>query len=262
LNSGSGSSFRSTSRDFVVLPDGTFRLVGVVFEAESPTIPVIGARVTVTPGSFTMLTGVDGAYKFYGVPADAVVTVMKTGYTTLTQPIQLASHATRNFFLAFNDTRLMLSGPYTLTLDVTGSCSGNAPLNPALRQRSYEATLTQLGPEITVALTEPRFKTNPSGRGNKFIGRAGAGEVTFFLDTFDPYYYYYGLTPYPNIAERLPDNTVLVSGGTVTTTGSAAGLSGMMPGSMIRWDTRFPAYNTIGLEYCFSPAIRFTLTPR
>ena len=45
------SSAASASREVVVLPDGTFRLVGTVTDAEFPTIPVSGARVQLASGS-------------------------------------------------------------------------------------------------------------------------------------------------------------------------------------------------------------------
>ena len=266
---GTGSQQRFSTREFVVVPDGTYRLVGQITEADGPTVPVTGARVTVTPGSFSMFTGLDGRYQFYGVPADAVVTITKNGYSPVSQPIQLTTHSTRNFALVLIGTRLTVAGPYRLTLDVTGACSSAIPLNASLQQRTYDAILTQNGAEITVVLTEPRFRTNQLGRGNKFIGRASTSEISFFLDQFDLYYYYYDPIYYPSVAERLSDNTFLVPHGTVSTTISSIDLenglnrfSGNMSGVFNRWDTRFPQFNTNVIGYCSSSAIRFTLTPR
>jgi hypothetical protein len=258
---GTGPTQRQATKEFVVVPDGTYRLVGTIFEADFPTVPVINARVTVTPGSLTTLTGFDGRYKLFGVPPNAVVTVMKFGYTTISEGIQLSSHTNRNFNLPLTGTRLVIAGPYKLTIDFSGSCSSSNPLSPPLRLRTYDAVISQNGPEISVVLTEARFRTNPIGRGNKFVGRADSDGATFWLDPFDAYYYPYGQIYYPNVAERLSDNTILVPQGSATTTGSAAGLSGSMQGWIDHWDARFPNFNMIHLGYCASSA-QFTLTPR
>jgi len=252
---GSGASQRQAVKEIIVAPNGTFRLVGVVSEADFPSVPVIGARVTVTPGSLTTLTGFDGRYQLYGVQADSVVTITKTGYTTVSQGIQLTTDATRNFSLALAGARLAIAGRYTLTIDLAGTCSSGQPLSQSLRRRTYDADITQKGPDVDVVLTEPRFRINEAGQGNRFTGRATT-EVTFFLYSYD---YYYGY--YPSVVERLADGTILVPGGTVTTTGSAAGLSGNMEGSIFLWDARFPtSINLLG--YCYSSTAQFTLTPR
>jgi hypothetical protein len=262
VSQGAGINFRQASKEFVVTPAGTFRLIGTIFESDYPSVPVLGARVTVNPGGATYVTGFDGTYRLYGVPADAVITVTKSGYLPSTQPVQLTEHTVRNFGLVINGTRVTIAGPYTLTIDMTGICSSGQPLNSALRRRTYDATVTQNGPDIAVRLTESRFRLNGTGRGNWFSGRAGTDGVLFVLDWFDAYYYYYGLSPYPSIAERLADSTVLVSQGTVSTTGSAAGLSGLLDGAMIQWGAQFPNWNTNTVGYCYSPSAQFTLTPR
>ena len=259
---GTGISMRQATKEFIVVPAGTYRLTGMITEAGFPSVSVIGARVEVMPGSLAAITGLDGRYTLYGVPSDSVVTISKAGYTTVSQALQLTAHATRNFVLALSGPRFMIAGPYTLTIDVTGSCSSSTPLSASLQLRSYEAVITQTGPEIFVTLTEPRFRINPIGKGNKFIGRAGTDGVTFTLDAFDPYYYYYYQTYYPSVAERLSDSTILVPWGTVFATGSTTSLSGSMQGGIYRWDARFPAYNSNVVSSCDSPAIKFTLTPR
>ena len=218
---------------------------------------VSAARLTVSPGSLSTVTDFSGGYTLYGVPADAVITVTKSGYAELSQAIRLASHATQNFRLVITGQRVMLAGNYTLTIDIAGSCSSAFPLSPALQRRTYDAVMAQNGSELAVTLTENRFKTNSFGYGNRFTGRAGTAGASFYLGPFDLYYYYY-----PNVAERLPDGTVLVPSGEATTTGSAAGLSGTLKGSIYLWDATFPLHNSAGLGYCNSATTQFTLTPR
>jgi hypothetical protein len=259
---GTGATSRSANREFVVTPDGTFRLVGTVYEADFPSVPILNARVTVN-GSLTYITAPDGGYRLYGVPADAVVTVSKAGYTPITQSLRLTQHTTQNFNLPLSGSRLTISGLYTMTLDATTPCSSGTPLNSSLRRRTYDATVTQNGPDVTVLLTEARFRLNSLGRGNRFSGRASSDAVAFALDPYDAYYYpYYGPAYYPNVAERLADNTILVPQGNVVATASGAGLSGTMDGSIFQWNDRFPNSNLFLVGYCYSTSIQFALTPR
>ena len=259
---GTGNNRRQATKEVVILPSGTFRMVGFVSEAGFSTVPVASARVEVTPGSLVATTSFDGTYRLYGVPPDANVQVTKSGYFPFTQAIQLTAHSTRNFPLALSGTRLSLAGPYTLTMDLAGVCSSSRPLPVALQRRTYDAVLTQNGASAEVVLTEPRFRLNSLGQGNRFSGRVDSTGATFALPSFDAYYYpYYGST-YPSIAERLADGTILVAQGTAVTTGSAAGLSGNMDAGFYNWDSRFPASNSTVLGFCVSQAARFTLTPR
>lgn len=260
---GTGPSRRQSSKEVIIVPDGTYRVVGVVTEADYPTVPVMAALVRATPGTVSANTDFDGRYRLYGVPADATITITKAGYAPLSQDVHLTTHATQHFQLVLSGARLILTGPYTVTFDFAGTCSSNRPLAQALQRRSYDAVVTQNGPDITVDLTEPRFRTNTLGRGSRFTGRAGADGATFTLVYFDAYYYpYYGPSSYPNIAERLADSTILVAQGTVVASGPATNLSGLLNGGIYNWDARFPAGNTGILAYCNSPAIQFSMTPR
>ena len=88
--------------------------------------------------------------------------------------------------------RPMLGGPYTLTIDVVSPCPNG--LSPDLQHRRYDAFVSQNGPAVEVELTEPRFRLNSLGRGNKFTGRSLGNGVTFTLRPyaiFGYYYYYY-----------------------------------------------------------------------
>jgi hypothetical protein len=252
---------RTASREVVVVPDGTYRLVGTVTDADLPTLPVVGARVEV-PGGVSAITGSDGRYRLYGVPPESDVEVTKEGYRSDLQRVQLTAHATQNFRLALIGQRLDLAGSYTLTVEASG-CPGSRPLPSALQRRTYDVRLTQTGAALEATLTEPRFRLNSIGRGNQFTGRAETDGATFILQQFFDYYYpYYGPASYPNVAERLADGTHLVVSGTAVTTGSrVAGLSGTLNGTMQQWDSRFPAPQFL-LTSCTSSTHQFTLTPQ
>jgi hypothetical protein len=259
--SGRGTVTRSATREVVVVPEGTYRLTGLVTEAGPPATSVIGVRVEVVGGA-SALTGSDGRYRLFGVPPDADIRVAKPGYESQLQHVQLATHATQNFALSLAGPRLNLAGQYTLTVEVTDGCPGTTPLSTDLRRRTYDAVLSQNGPIVDVTLTEPRFRLSDN-RGNRFAGRVDSLGATFGLDIFSFYFYYYGYNyfRFPNVVERLADGTHLEMNGAAVTTGSRAGLSGSLNGALIQWDSRFPNV-AFSLARCSSSDHRFTLTPR
>jgi hypothetical protein len=251
----------SGSREIVVLPDGTFRMAGVVSELDSPEDPVGGARVEVTGMPLEAITDGNGGYRLYGVPGVAEVRVSRTGYQPHVERLQLTDHSTRNFRLALAGARLELHGAYTLTIDV--ACRTSTPVPSHLRHLSYDAFVTQKGPTLEVALTESsRFRTDSAGRGDRFTGRADAAEATFNLEGFSGYYYY-GFD-YANLVERLSNGTYLVVAGTAATRSLPAGLSGNLRGRVTHHDSSFPSVPLLSsiLASCYSDGHRFTLTPR
>ena len=247
------------TRELLVQPEGTYRVVGSVREAEAPSVPVIGARVEVLPGSLFTLTDVNGLYRLYGVPPQSSIRITAAGYQPIDQALELTANVTRHFVLDLSGPRLAFNGPHTISVDAVGVCS----LNPALQRRTYEAVLTTTGGTIDVVLTEPRFRLNSLGRGNRFSGHVIGNGATFTLEYYFDYYYpYYGPTAYPSVAERLDDNTFFVVAGTATTTGSASGLTGTLNnGTLTQWDSGFPNFGR-RLGDCFASNIKFSVTPR
>ena len=247
------------TRELVVQPAGTYRIVGSVREADAPGVGVPGARVEVIPGPNSTITDQAGLYRLYGVPPQSTIRITATGYDTLDQPLELSANATRHFSLNVNGPRLSLNGPYTIAVDTVTSCS----LNSALQHRTYEAMLTTTGTSIDVVLTEPRYRLNSIGRGNRFTGRVLGGGATFTLEPYYDYYYpYYGPFYYPSVAERLGDNTYLVVAGEAMTGGTSSGLTGTLAnGSITQWDSRFPNFPRL-LGSCFANNIQFSVTPR
>ena len=256
------------SREILVLPDGTYRMVGVVSENVAPPTPVVGARVEVMSGPARVAsTDWDGRYRLYGVPAIAEIRVTRDGYQPHFQSFQLAEHVTQNFQLALSGMRLDLAGSYTLTIDA--ACATSTPVPPEVRNRSYHASLIQSGSTLEVVVTESsRFRVNSAGRGDRFTGRVDAAGATFNLEGFsEPYYYYYGPrdpSGYANLVERLADGTYLVVTGTAVTRRLSADLSGNLKGGVTHYDSRFPSISLLSSAAgsCYSEAHRFTLSPR
>jgi hypothetical protein len=254
------------SREVLILPDGTYRMVGNVTESGPAATPIDEARVEVTSGStLVAVTDWDGRYRLYGVPGIADVRVTRNGYQPHVGRVQLAEHTTQDFQLALTGTRLDLAGSYTLAIDV--ACSTSTPVPADVRHLSYAAFLTQSGPGLEVVLTESsRFRV-AAGRGDRFSGRADAAGATFNLAGFSEGFYYYGpQSPfdYANLVERLPGGTYLVVTGAAMTRSLRAGLSGDLKGSVVSHDSRFPGIPLLSSMkgLCHSDAHRFSLSPR
>ncbi len=96
------------SREILVQPDGTFRMVGSVTEADSPGqgVPdaILEVRLTEDLSSRPVTsagTDATGRYRLYGVPAESYLHVRRPGYVPVTERIQIGSHTTRDFQLRF-----------------------------------------------------------------------------------------------------------------------------------------------------------------
>jgi hypothetical protein len=241
---------RDASKEVMVLPAGTFRLLGTVTDADRANVPIPNALVEV-PGGPSARTNNAGQYRLYGVPADAEIRVTREGYRPHEERVQLTGHSSRSFRLGLDTSIRNYSGNYTLTVQTSSICPGTNQLNPDLRRRQYEAVMQQTGSALEVRLTESRFapswKSFASDRFNGFVTPTGA---TFSVE-FN-YYYYYG--PFlANISERLPDGSTLYIYGTANTSGSPDGLSGSFNG----WFS----YNQ-GNQWSGCQASTFALTPR
>ena len=252
---------RQATKEVIIVPAGTFRLVGRVMDEEYPTAPVPGARIEVLPGGASTLSDNDGRFRLYGVPPDAELQITATGYSPSVQPVQLVKHTTRDFRIAATGPRPNLAGAYELSIDVTGSCSA---LPEDLQHRRYQAAISQDGVTLDVRLTEPRFRIDSGPRGDRFFGEARPGGALFDLP--NDFYDYYGFYTfgYPNVVERLSDGTFLVISGRVVTTGSAAGLSGMLTEGygLLRYGSKFPSVAQYLGGCDLKSAIQFTFSPR
>lgn len=229
---------RGSGKPFVVTPPGTFRLRGIVTEADT-TARVLGAEVEVRSGSADVLrtaTGEDGSFLLFGVPPEAELQISHSAYTRHVQNIRLAEHALLNLQLTLAEPRPSLTGTYTLTMG-SAECpiqGGHlAPLPGNLRQRTYTALLTQSGKNLEVTLTGEEFGPRPAEVLNRFFGTMEGGQVKFRLIGPDPdYYEYYYSNVFPNVAEILADGTYLIPSGLTDLRVSGAVLKGTLTGSL------------------------------
>jgi hypothetical protein len=252
---------RRSTKELIIVPTGTFRLVGHVFDAEFPTAALPGARAELLPAGPAANTFSGGRFVLYGVPAISQLRISRPGYSELIADLALTEHTARSFHLQAVGPRPAFTGSQTVSIDVTGSCFS---LPPELQHRRYNAVVTQTGIDLDIQLEGSQFRLNGIGRGNRFTGRIFGPTVTFQLEGYDPYYYpYFGAMGYPNVADRLADGSVLVVEGQVSTVASGAAWSGMMnSGLIVRWDVRFPN-NPSALGQCTTASlIQFSLEPR
>ena len=208
----------------LVLSSGTYRIAGVVRESG---LPVAGATVEVveSPGT-KMVTDALGAYRVYGVAGDIHVRVTKDGYKPLFSTVTVGQNQTLDFALEPVSPLADVSGLYSMTL--TADSCGVAP--DAERTRTYDAQVTQDGPQLKVALSGARFRTQ-GDRGDGFTGRIAPDGITFNLTGWNEFVYD---DVYFSVVEILAENPsrLLTVSGTVSATRSASGISGFLNGNI------------------------------
>ena len=199
----------SATARIMVLPKGTFRLSGTIYE--NAIVKLENVTVTVTSGvgeGLTAVTNVDGGYALYGVSGSVKIHAKREGYGDVVHQVTVTAHREHSLGLTPNRPLVDLRGTYTLTISTQSAC----PLAPGLfpdaaRRRWYTANVTQDGGHLVVLLTGADFIVH-KGSGNNFHGRvASTGEAVFYI-TPD----YYSDTDGLPIAERFGDTVLLVRG--------------------------------------------------
>ena len=231
------SSGLISAKEVLVLPEGTFRLVGRVIDAIS-NLALSEARVEVAGGP-AATTDASGYYRLYGVPASLEIRVTRHGYRAVVESIQLTAHSTRDFQL-LDTASVSYAGHYTLT--VQAACTdSDKPLTKELQRRTYDAQILQSGGDLEVRLSGARFSVS-DGRGDRFKGQVTAGGATFTMESD-----YFGW----DVVELTEDGWYLLIHGTSATMGSPSGLSGRLVGVFTTLFT---------VSYC--PASTFSLVPK
>lgn len=227
------------SREILVQPEGTFRMVGSVTEADSPGQGIRDAtlevRLTEDLSSRPVAgAGTDGAgrYRLYGVPPESYLHVRRGGYVPVTERIQVGGHTTRDFQLRFDGNVPSFDGTYTMTVDASNCIRFNVPVPSEFRVRTYTATIRQSGARLTVVLSDAQFYPGSGGFSGIATPTGADMEVRSF---YDPYYYP-SYPQQPDVVERLADGTALEVYGGARLTGTADRLSGSV-GAIRRWQT-------------------------
>ena len=232
----------------MVLPEGTYRVTGLVRDAG---LPVMGARVEVISGAAQGLgVNANGDYRLYGVAGDVELRATKEGYRENTQRLRITGHQAVNFNLELSAPRDVVAGGYTLTIAAADECRSALP--EEARLRTYTAVLTQTGAVLGGTLEGAEFFHDSFGALNRFSGAVQPNQVTFrFSAPFDYYFYL------PEVLERLttPTSTYLAIVGDVITTESSGRRSGALNGVIETMNATFRR-----LASCRSRSHQFVLS--
>jgi hypothetical protein len=250
--------------EVIVVPKGTYRLVGRVSEAGTASAPVAAARIEVAGGPSAGLsteTDEDGRYGLYGVAGETQLRVTRPGYAPLVRNLVVADHQVLDLDLALLRPREDFSGRYALTLAAAETCRPQLPAEAWIRH--YAAELVQNVAELDVKLAGATFVLNGQSKGGGFRGRIEADYLVFQLDEYQTrgsYSYYY--RQYPHVVEQIGASTYLVAAGTAVLTGSPQRLDGTLNGvvEIYRSDLRLPSWPQPPAASCRSEAHRLTLS--
>ena len=218
---------KRASLQVIVLTPGRYRLTGLVSDSGTP---VSGATVDVLDGSRAVMsarTDADGIYRLYGLVGDVEVRVRADGYPDQVRGIPVAADARLDFAMPAGAN---LTGSYelTITADAT-SCpaTGRNALPEQLRVRTYAATISQSGSQLSVKLNGGSLTFG------SFSGTQNGTKATFDIHgvTGDPFYHYYTYFERTlDLVEQLSPTGFLIISGKATTLNDASGLSGELAG--------------------------------
>jgi hypothetical protein len=247
--------FRGMARSLpvVVVPDGTYRLSGVVKLSDVPDGVVVGARVEVMAAAEPLEAQTDfgGRYVLFGVAGSVRIRISRPDYHTLEQTVHVTSHQSTDFSLTASQPPLSIAGTYTLKITLDTSCVERDP-GPEARDRTYTATITHLTPTtVSVTLTGADLVVS-RGSGNNFTGLVEPSGATFALEAD-----YYGYD-YPDLVEYLSNGTYVVPTGRAVTRQESQGLVGTMQGALLFYNTP-PGDYVRPSTSCSSKNIRFAL---
>ena len=243
------------SREIVVVPDGTYRVVGQVIE-ESTGVPVGGAQVesvgAPVPATLTDLTG---QYRLYGVAGTGRLRISKQGYVTKELDLSITGHHTENVSLALAGPRVDVAGLYQMTFDAAAQCRGRIP--DALLTRRYSAAVTQIGEDVRVVLSGAQFRgfDGPPTSSTIVPGRVDRGTLSLVLAWPT---HCERIEPDSRVMEVIDDATYLEISGAGTLVPTGDGFAGVFQGMVV---VR-PSFQcgSASTSDCFPASYRVTLT--
>ena len=222
----------TATREVIFVPDGTFRLKGVVTDPRPPSGPVDSAQVEVVSGvgrGLRTFTGEDGQFQLFGVAGEIELRVTLFGYQTRSEQVTVSEHSSRTIDLFPIVDATDVSGSYTLTIAAADTCSGVLPADAMVR--TYSATVRQVGPALTVTVGGATF-----GRINGWFasmireGRVQQNSVQLSFGTLGCFGYYYGCGP--SILEQIGPTRFFLPTGTAVLPISPNALRGEINGTI------------------------------
>lgn len=225
----------ATRNEVLVLPAGTYRVIGTVRDAG---FPMTGAQITVTGGSAVGLTaGASPDYRLYGVAGPTELGATRNGYNEQKQRLDVAGHQRVDFDLTLSGPRTQAAGRYTLEVSADARCRDRLP--ESARTRRYLVDLVQNGPHVAATLSGV-FRTYQGRLRNTFNGTTEpGGAVSFTLGSFCEYDYdydYYNDVCSADVMEEIAPATSLVITGWASVRDSGSMMSGALSGSITTYD--------------------------
>jgi hypothetical protein len=222
----------SSTKEVILVPDGTYRLIGTVTNLVAPAGPVALAEIVVTAGTgqgLIALSGEQGNYRLYGVAGDIELRITKAGYHPRTERLSVTDHDNRDIGLTLVGQLPDVSGSYTLTIAAADTCSTVLPAEAMSRQ--YSATLKQVGADLTVTAGGATFAKVSGWPANViYNGRVEPTGVSVKLGAPVCGGYYYGCDP--PLIEQLGPSRFFMPLGSLKLEISPTGLAGPLDGAI------------------------------
>src|SRR5262245_9873123 len=154
---------KSATKPVLVLPAGTFRLLGTILDVAGG---VGGADVQVSSGTGAgqkATSASNGTYALYGVAGPVGLRVSAPGYATQDLNVNVTGHQQQNVNLQTAGTTVNVSGQWTLSVSTSGPCSET--WSPEARKREVVANITQRDTRLTITFQNvPQFVFESVGR--------------------------------------------------------------------------------------------------
>jgi hypothetical protein len=237
----------------VVVPEGTFRVVGQVVE-DGTSVPIGAVRVEADGGPGAV-TGFDGRYRLFGVPGRSRLRFSKPGYVTREVPLDLTTHHVQDVGLGLDGPRRDFAGSYDMAIEASPECRSRLPDH--LLTRRYKASVAQMGRELRVALSGASFVELAGGAtGAASVTGQVAGEGVAELSLQN-----YGHCEFTEmLIEKVQDGYLYIEGA-IRLQPSVASLAGTLNGALVLFDgPQCQAVSPAVLAACRSSSHRVTLT--
>ena len=138
-----------TRAKLLVLPHGTFHLIGIVTRDGGGVADVLVTVIAGIGEGLTARTDAKGEFHLYGVAGNIQIEARRDGDLIAVHPIYVESHGTMEFQLSPERGREFV-GRYTMEIEAA-NCQGNFP--EIAKRRTYVAVVEHAGTGLRVSLS-------------------------------------------------------------------------------------------------------------
>lgn len=223
------SGMRATL-NVLVLEPGTYKLSGLVSEADVG--PLYGATVEVLSGIGQGLQATSGShgYALYGVSGAVRLRASADGFTPqIHEVVVTGNDAADSFALRPIDAPADVSGVWTMTVSPSPSCPAGLP--DIARGRTYQVQLMQHATRLQVKISSPTLQLlNPDEHSGTVLG--SRVRLQFVGDTD------YGEWSTPDLYDHLSPTETFGFDGSVDGTVTGSEIRATMNGDLVYWNAR------------------------